>query len=373
MRIDDVEIYHLRLPLRRPLPGPAACYEAFETVVAAVHAEGVCGWAEAAVGNGPHRGPEWAAGVFACLARWLAPAVVGREFGDGNALAEALNEFRGQRQAKALLDMALWDAGARREGKPLHEVLGGVRTSVKLGLTFDRMESREEFLGKIGEAYSSGAARVKLKMRPGWEIHMLEAVRREYPSEPMAVDFEGALTLAHSELLYRLDDFSLLFVEQPLWTDDLVGHAMLQEAIRTPICLDESLAAVGHADIALDLKSARFFNLQPGRTGGLTAALSIHDRAHEHCVPCYVGSGPNAGIAARFGLALAAKANCETAADHFAADEYLGKELLPPLPVRHGAEGGGLEMELWTSPGIGAEPDRSVLAELAIAREECRP
>lgn len=373
MRIDAIDLYHLRLPLRRPLPGPAACYEAFETVVAAVHADGVCGWAEAAVGNGPHRGPEWAAGVFACLTGWLAPAVVGREFADGNALAEALGEFRGQRQAKAVLDMALWDAGARREGKPLHEVLGGARTSIELGLTFDRMESHEEFLGKIGEAFSSGAARVKLKMRPGWEIRMLEAVRREYPSEPLAVDFEGALTLANSELLYRLDDFSLLFVEQPLWTDDLVGHAMLQEAIRTPICLDESLAAVGHADIALDLKSGRFFNLQPGRTGGLTAALSIHDRAHENCVPCYVGGGPNAGVAARFGLALAAKENCETAADYFPADEYFAKELLAPLPARRTAEGSGLRVELWTSPGIGTEPDRAALAECAIAHVECRP
>lgn len=371
MMIDAIDVYHLRLPLKRPLPGPAARYDAFETVVVRVQAEDTEGWAEAPVGNAPLRGPEWAAGVFSCLTNWLAPAVVGRNIDDGNQLADLLAEFRGQRCAKATLDLALWDAGARREGKPLHHLIGATRTELETGVTFDRADSHEEFLMSIGRAFADGIARVKLKMRPGWEIRMLEAVRREYPSEPLAVDFEGALTLAHSELLYRLDDFSLLWAEQPLWPDDFVGHAMLQEAIRTPICLDESLAAIGHAEIALDLKSARYFNIQPARCGGITPALSIIEKAHEHCVPCYVGSGPNAGIAARFGWSLASKDNCETAADYFPVEDYFFDAISPP-PERCKMESGRIGIRLWTEPGIGVEPERELLERAALSQAHCR-
>jgi O-succinylbenzoate synthase len=195
---------------------------------------------------------------------------------------------------------------------------------------------------------------------------MIEAVRREFPLPTMHIDVEGGLTLGHTDILYRLDDFSLAMVEQPLWADELVGHAMLQEMIRTPVCLDESITTLGHAEIAFDVKSCKYLNLKPGRVGGLTTAVAIHDLAHEHCTPCYVGGGPQSSLGARFGLALAAKGNCSYPADYFPAAEYLAEDLAAPLaPARDPADG-VQRIALWREPGLGVEPDAAALARCGL-------
>ncbi len=138
---------------------------------------------------------------------------------------------------------------------------------------------------------------------------MLNFVRHEFPTQDIHGDFEGALTLNHMEILYRLDDFNLCMVEQPLPADDLVGHAMVQEALRTPVCLDESITTPAQADMALELHSAKYLNINPIRVGGLTPAKAIHDAAHEHCVPCYLGLYPGTTISVRAALALAGLPN----------------------------------------------------------------
>ena len=365
MHIDAIDLYRLRLPLRQRLPGPSGRYETFETVLVALTADGVTGWGEASPGNAPLHGPEWTDATYACLRDWLAPAVVGADVTDGDALAELLEPFRGNRYAKAALDMALWDARARQQGKPLHELISGTNHAIEVGLTFDQVESHELFLESLGAAWAAGFRRLKLKMRPGWEIHMLEAVRREFPAETLSVDYEGALTLAYSEILYRLDDFSLVLIEQPLWRDELVGHAMLQEALRTPISLDESITMPSHADMAFDLKSCRFMNLKPGRLGGLTAALAVYQRSHDNCTPCYVGAMPQTTIATRFGLALAAKENCSHPADHFPAEQYLEHDVAEQLlPVK--GDDGVQRVALWSEPGIGVAPEAAVLERLTV-------
>jgi O-succinylbenzoate synthase len=367
MQITALDVYHLAIPLRRPLPGPAKRYQSLETVLVRLRAGDLYGWGEASPGAAPLTSPEWAGGAFACIKQHLGPAVVGSDANDGDELAERMEPMRGNRFAKAALDMAFWDLRARQQGRPLHALLGGTREAIDVGLTFDQVDSHDLFLESIKEAFAAGFPRIKLKMRPGWEVRMLEAVRREFPAEALSIDFEGALTLGHGDILYRLDDFSLAMVEQPLWSDELVGHAMLQEALRTPICLDESISTPGHADIAFDLKSCQFVNLKPGRVGGVTAALAIHDRAHDNCTPCYVGAMPQTTIASRFGLALAAKSNCTHPADYFPAGDYLEFDLAAPLvPSRH--NDGVQRIGLWAETGIGVEPEMAIVERCCLQR-----
>jgi O-succinylbenzoate synthase len=326
------------------------------------------GWGEASPGNAPMSSGEWAAGVFAVLRDWLAPAVVRSAIDSGDELAARLARFRGNPLAKAALDMAWWDLHARREHRSLPEMLDARRTAIEVGPTFDQMESVDDFLAGIAAAFEAGFSRVKLKFRPGWDVEMLRFVRREFAEQTFHIDCEGGLGLQHMEMLHRLDDFFLAMIEQPLAADDLVGHAMVQESLRTPICLDEGIATLAQAEMALELHSCHYVNLKPGRVGGLTAAVAIHDACHDGCVPCWVGGVPQSAIGARFALALAAKANCTYPADFFPSQEILARDLAEPLlPARDPADG-IMRIQLWSAPGIGVEPDAALLEKFALQR-----
>jgi len=368
MQIDSIELFHLALPLRRPVELPCGPAEALETVLVRVQSGDAAGWGEAAPGNAPLSSHEWAAGAFACLKDYLAPAVAAAAIGSGDELAERLKPFRGNRYAKAALDMAWWDLSARLQEKPLHQLLGGTRDRVEVGPTFDQMDSIDEFLAAIGRAFEAGFARVRLMLRPGWDIQMVDAVRKEFATEAIHVDVEAELKLEQLEILQRLDDFGLEMYEQPLPADDLIGHAMAQESISTPICLHESISSVDQAEMALELKSCKYMNIEPGRVGGLTPAVAIHDLCRNENARCFVGAMPQSAVGRRIGLALAAKEHFSYPADYFPAAEALEADLAEPLPPKRQKDGGTLQIPLWSEPGIGIEPNVQTLKEFSIAK-----
>lgn len=367
MQIDGIDLYLARLPLCRPQPSAWGLLDRLETVLVGVRSGELVGWGEASPGTAPLRG-EWAAGAFACLRDWLAPALVGRAIDSGAALQERLQPFSGNQHAKAALDSAWWDLKARQAGKPLHELLGGKKMSLELGISLDRTETIEELIDAMRKAFAAGFSRIELKMRPGWDIQMINFVRHEFGAETLHVDIEGAMTLAHMETLYRLDDFMLAMVEQPFMADDLVAHAMAQESLRTPICLDESIVSPAHVEMALDLKSCQFVNVDPGRVGGLTAAMAIHDACHEHCTPCRLGATPRSAVGVRAGLALAAKDNFTYPADWIDSRETFAFDLAEPPLLSRPSDGEPVVAQLWSEPGIGVEPDLARLESCSAAK-----
>ena len=296
-----------------------------------------------------------------------APAVAGAVIDSGRRPGRATRLLSRQPLCQGGPGYCLVGPAARLQDRPLHELLDGCRTSVEVGPTFDRMESIDQLLAAIGQAVDAGYGRIKLKFRPGWDVEMLRAVRQEFPTQTMHIDCEGGLSLQHTEMLCRLDDFCLAMIEQPLPPDDLVGHAMVQDMLRTPLGLDESITTPAQADMALDLHSCKWVSLKPGRVGGLTAAMAIHDACHEQCTPCWVGAMPQSAVAARAGLALAAKANCSYPADRFFSEDLLAADLADPLlPVREAD--GVRRVPLWTTPGIGIEPDAKLLEKFCLQR-----
>ncbi|MGO8751567.1 MAG: o-succinylbenzoate synthase [Thermoguttaceae bacterium] len=368
MQIDSIEIFHVALPYRKPQTTTWGVSESLQTVLVRLQSGDVVGWGEACPGNSPASGPEWTGSVFLCLRDWLAPLVVRRVVDTGSALSDALAAVRGNRFAKAALDTAWWDLNARLAGQPLHQMLGGQRNSLEVGTGFDRMETIDLLIEAMGRAFEAGYARVELKFRPGWDVQMVNAVRSVFPSQRLHIDVEGGLRLDHMEMLCRLDDFMLAMIEQPLAADDLVGHAMIQDTIRTPICLDESIATIEQAEMALELHSAKYVSVKPGRVGGLTTAVAIHDACHDQCIACWVAGTAQSAIGARIGLALAAKANFGYPTDFGRSEELLQVDLAP-LPEMHRDPADGLlHVALWSAPGIGVEPDMELLEKHLIAR-----
>ena len=393
MNIDSIELFHVGLPLRQPLQTPLGPREKLETVIVAMHGGGAVGWGEASPGNAPLAGAEWAAGAFSVLRDWLAPAVVGQGFSSGDELAKRLELFRGNQFAKAALDMAWWDLSARLQNRPLHELLVGGKNvaqppsavqepsvqpraalpQVEVGPTFDRMASIDEFAAQLAAAVEAGFTRVKLKFRPGWDVQMVDFVRKEFPTLSIHIDCEGGLTLGHTEMLYRLEDFMLAMIEQPLAADDLVGHAMLQESLRTPICLDESIAS-----------------LLPGRHGDGVGELQVREpqagqgrrtdrgRGHPRSVPRALHALLRRRDAAerhrradRFRPGHERKLHLSGRFLPFRPNSRRGHGRAAPADERPGRRPAAGAVEF--SRGIGVEPQRALLEKFCIAQAKIVP
>lgn len=359
MRIEVIEIYRVGMPLVYPFRTAFGNDDRIESVLVAMHSGGLVGWGEASPWQNPHYCPEAARTSFLVAKDFLAPQLLGREIASGQELQGLLAPVKGNGFAKAALDLAWWDLEAKIQGKSLHRLLGGQRDEVEVGADFGIMESVDLLIHTIAEAVQQGFPRVKLKYRPGWELEMIRAVRREFPGLPIHVDCNSAYTLADAGMLRQLDELDLVMIEQPLMSDDLIDHATLQKQLRTPICLDESITSVDKARKAIQIGAGGWVNIKPGRVGGLTPAVQIHDECARAGIPCWVGGMLESSVGGHHCLALATLPNIQYPSDIFPTSRFYSIDLSNPEMVLS-APG---KMRLSETPGCGAEPDAKRLAE----------
>ena len=179
--------------------------------------------------------------------------------------------------AKAGVEMAAWDLYARSVGQPLSKVLGGTRDRIASGVSIGIQDSFDQLLGKVEKELAAGYQRIKIKIKPGWDIEAVERIRAKFGTVPLQVDANAAYTLADAPLLARLDPFDLLLIEQPLDYDDVMDHVELQKRLKTPVCLDESIHTVRIARDAIAAGACKIINIKPGRVGGHQASIELHD------------------------------------------------------------------------------------------------
>ncbi|MCL2304911.1 MAG: hypothetical protein FWC43_06160 [Planctomycetaceae bacterium] len=374
MKIAKIEIYLVRIPFRSPFRFADTPLPEMEAVIVRMDdQEGRSGWGEVFPGNQPLLTAAWSSGVFHTLKDCILP-LLGTDISidSGDHLAEQLRKIQGNRHAKGALDMAFWDLYSKRLGKPLHEAIGGKRKEIELGLVFDRYEDVNPFMDDLNKAVSEGYKRISLKIRPGWDLSMLRIVRAELSTVMLQCDLEGALNLEqHTEMLYRFDDFFPSLLEQPLSANEYVGHAMLQDGMRTNIGLDESITTLHQAQIAFDLQSGNTFCIKPGKVGGLTETMRINDACAASDFACYSGCDCATSIGYRFVAAAAALSKFTLPADYLHTPEVLSVDFGEPLVSELAEDGNGKPRrvcKLWTGPGIGFEPDRELLEKHAALR-----
>ncbi len=367
MFIDSIHLYHVRMPLVEPWRTAYGEDAAIESVLVRMTSGSDEAWAETSPLAAPCYSPEFAAGAFVLLRDWFAPAIVGREIESGEALPRRLGHFKGNPFAKAALDNAWWVLEATRLGVPLHRLLGATRDQVCVGADFGVTDSIDALLKKIAVAVEQGFPRIKLKFRPGWDIAMLAAVRKEFPTATIHIDCNSGYTLDDVDLFRRVDEFELAMIEQPLAHDDVVDHAKLQARIRTPICLDESITSVARTRQAIELGSCRYVNVKPGRVGGLTNAVAIHDLCRDAGVPCWVGGMLESAIGARICVALAMLGNFTYPADIFPSRRFYAEDLSRPDVALVKNEDGVPSVLAPNTPGTGASPHADRLAACTVA------
>lgn len=363
MRIDRIELFHVAMPLIYPWRTAYGEDAAIHAVLCRMRSGDAWGWGESAPFAAPCYSPEWAGGIFAVNREWLAPAILGQEISSGEELQAKLSLFKGNPFAKAVLDTAWWSLQSRLTQTPLHRLLGATRDEVAVGADFGVMDSLDDLLASVGRAVDAGFPRIKLKFRPGWDVPMLEAVREQHPDFTFHIDCNSGYTLADLPLFQSLDRFRLAMIEQPLGHDDIVDHAELQRAISTPVCLDETITHVRRVEQAIALKSCRYVNIKPGRVGGLTNAVKIHDVCRAASIPCWVGGMLESATGAGLCVALAMLDNFTYPADIFPSARFYHQDLSdPPLELIRTADG---------TPGVRAfaelpEPEPTRLKAMTI-------
>jgi O-succinylbenzoate synthase len=362
MRIDSISIYRVAMPLLCPWRTAYGESKVSETVLVKMRSADLTGWGEAAPLDSPIYGVEWTAGAYSLVRDWLAPRLLNQEIESGQALQGKLAEFKGNRFAKASLDLAWWDLHAKSIGKPLWKVLGGLEDHVEVGADFGVMDSVAVLLRAVQGAIEAGFKRVKLKFRPGWDLELVRTVRKTFPNLVFHVDCNGAYRLKDQKIFHYLDQFGLAMIEQPLAYDDVLEHAKLQRQISTPICLDESLVSSAKALNAIEIGAARYFNIKPGRVGGLTPALEIIRIAESAGIPCWVGGMLESGIGASHCLALATLPNIRYPSDVFPSRRFFERDLTCPEMELSGPS----QMSPLEEAGIGCLPIEELLAARTV-------
>ncbi len=353
IRVERATLYLVEMPLVAPFVTSFGEERVRQALLVALTSDGRTGWGECVASRGPWYSAETSDTARHVILNFVLPLLKGREIGHPREFPGLVAPIRGHPMAKAAVEAALWDLHGQAQGKPLAALLGGTRDRVPAGVSVGIQPDVETLVARVAGYVAEGYQRVKLKVKPGWDLGPLAAVRERFPDLPLSVDANAAYTLADRAHLREFDRFGLLMVEQPLAYDDLVGHARLAQVLETPLCLDESISSPHRAWEALELSACRIINVKQGRLGGLPAVLEVHELAQERNVPLWCGGMLETGIGRALNAAVASLPGFTLPHDISATDRYYREDIaLPPFRLEEGT------IRVPQRPGVGVAPLR---------------
>lgn len=373
LEIDQVEVRLVRLPLIEPFETSFGRIDSRLIFLVRISAAGLDGWGEVVASEEPRYSYETTGTALHVIGRFLAPAAFARPVKSLEDLAERFSAFRGHNMAKAGLELAFVDLLAQAKQQRLWQLLGGAQRRIPVGVSLGIQPVINALMSRVERHLALGYQRIKLKIKPGWDIDTVAAVRHAHPDISLSVDANAAYTFADADHLRRLDDFGLLMIEQPLENDDLIDHAKLQVQFKTPLCLDESIVGVRSAKSALNLQSCRIVNIKVGRVGGYSQALAIHDLCLSAGIPVWCGGMLESGIGRVHNIALASLPGFTLPGDISASSRYFARDLIHPEVTVD--ESGTIEVP--ESVGRGFEIDTELIDSLTdsvkvFKRRDCQ-
>ena len=368
MKIESLILYHIRLPLIKPFATSFGSIDHKECILVELHADGLTGYGESAVERDPGYNYETTGTAWHILKEFVAPLVLGQDLVDAADFQRRVAGIRGHYLAKAGVEMALWDLLGKRDGKSLKEMFEGERDQVEVGVSIGIQESASALVRAAEEYVAQGYNRLKIKIKPGRDVEDTSAVRQAFPDIRLQVDANSAYSLETSQALRPLDELDLLLIEQPLFEDDIWDHRKLQAQFKTPICLDESVVSPRHARYAIEMEACRIINIKPGRVGGLSQGLEIHDLCRAQGMPVWCGGMLETGVGRASNLAIASLPGFTLPGDISASDRYFSRDItherfnLNPDST----------IDVPSGPGLGVTVDEEALEQFTLAKLELK-
>jgi len=356
MRISAVNCHPLELPLTRPFETNFGRFQVRRVLVVTVACEDALGTAECPV-FGPHYSYETLETARFMIETHIGPAIIGHDLRSPEDFARRVAFIRGHPFARSAVELALWDLWAQESELPLWCLAGGRREYVPSQISIGVKVSVEELLVAVQTGIEQGYGQIKLKIRRGWDLSVLERVRHRFPDVPLMVDANGGYTLEDMPMLRGLDRLNLEMIEQPLHPADLRDHAILQRELTTPICLDESADSIHAVQAAIALESCRIVNIKLARVGGLAPAKQIASLCSESGVTVWCGGMIETGLGASYNLVAASLPEFVHANDITQSFTYFDFELVrPPIEIRQDGT-----IQLPRAPGIGRDVDWEIV------------
>ena len=328
--------------------------------------DGVTGWGECVAGETPYYSSETTATARHILSDFAWPMLKGRELESANETWGLLERIRGHNMAKGALEAAIWDAEAKAKRVPLWKLIGGTRKEIACGVSIGIKASLDELVSTVRTEMAAGYQRIKIKIKPGWDVNAVARLRQEFPRVRLMVDANAAYRGADWAPLKRLDGYYLMMIEQPLGWDDVFGHVELQKKLQTPICLDECIRNEEQAREAIELGACRVINIKLGRVGGYRVARQIHNLCQRHGMPVWCGGMLESGIGRAHNIALSTLENFTLPGDVTASKRYWAEDIISP-EVTITPQG---TVRVPDGPGIGYEPVMDRVEKYTVRAEQ---
>jgi o-succinylbenzoate synthase len=368
MKIESAELRIIKLQLLHPFQTSFGTETERTIPILTLYGEGLEGYAEGVMEVLPLYREEYVSGAVDLIKEALLPRILGANLQNPQEISDRTAMFRGNRMAKALLEMAFWDLWAKSLGQPLGLLLGGCRTAIPVGVSLGIQKSLEATRDQVQKHLDQGYQRIKLKIKPGGDTTLIGYIRQEFPNAVLTVDANSAYSLADIHTLRKLDQYGLDYIEQPLAYDDIIDHSRLQSQLQTSICLDESILSAGDARKALEFGAGRVINIKVGRVGGHLEARRVHDVAQAFGAPVWCGGMLEGGIGRAHNIHLATLPNFTKPGDTSSSSRYWKEDIInEPLETRDGF------MPVPQGPGIGVTLNRPLIDSLTVSREVIRP
>ncbi|HKT46153.1 MAG TPA: o-succinylbenzoate synthase [Candidatus Acidoferrales bacterium] len=368
MKIDSLILREIRIRLRNPFETSFGKTWDRRIILVEVQSDGLSGWGEVTAGEGPYYNPETTDTSWLILSKFIEPLVSGASIASPGDLPRLLDPIRGHEMAKAALENALWDLEAQRQGIPLSRILGGTRAEIPCGVSIGIQSSPEALTDVIQRELAGGYQRIKIKIKPAKDLEFIQAVRKQFPSINLMVDANSAYRLEDAAHLKCFDDYGLMMIEQPLAWDDIFDHSRLQSQLRTPVCLDESIHNVHHANAALQIGACRVINIKLGRVGGHAEARRIEELCRKSKIPVWCGGMLESGIGRAHNIAMSSLEGFVLPGDVSASKRYWDEDIIDP-EVEVSQQG---TIRVPARPGLGYTVRTHRIEQLTVRKEEFR-
>jgi O-succinylbenzoate synthase len=360
--IKRIEIRELRMRLLHPFETSFGSTQDRHIILVAVTDGTQTGWGEVTAAEGPFYSSETWETAWHVLRDYIVPNSVGKNLPGAAAFGALVSGFRGHRMAKAGLETALWDLEAKVQNKPLWRMLGGVRDRIDCGVSIGIQPGIDQLLEKIATEVKAGYRRIKIKIKPGWDVEVIRQVREAFPRILLMADANSAYTLADIEAFKKMDQYNIMMFEQPLHYEDIIDHAELQRQIGTPICLDESIHSADDARKAIQIGACRIINIKLGRVGGHREVKAVHDVCRQNGIPVWCGGMLESGIGRAHNVALSSLENFSLPGDVTASKRYWSEDIIDP-PVEVSSDG---QITQRDAPGIGYHVKQDLVDRLTV-------
>ncbi|UQD52189.1 o-succinylbenzoate synthase [Bacillus methanolicus] len=362
MKLTKITLRHLKMRLKSPFTTSFGSFQDKEFLLLEAFSEnGMSGWGESVAFDTPWYNEETVKTNWHMLEDFLIPAVLNKEINHPDEVSDIFSFIRKNNMAKSTVEGAVWDLYAKEKGMPLAAALGGNKEKIEVGISIGIQDTVDDLLRLIDGYVNEGYKRMKVKIKPGWDVDVIREIRKRFPDVPLMADANSAYTLEDIDLLKAIDEFNLMMIEQPLAADDIVDHARLQKEIETPVCLDESIHSYEDARKAIELGSCKIINIKIGRVGGLSESKRIHDLCREHGLPVWCGGMLESGIGRAHNIALTTLDHFLLPGDTAGSSRYWERDIIEPEVV---VEDGWIVVT--DKPGIGYEPNYDIIKEFTV-------